>query len=440
VYLSGHGTLTIGADGDPQLYLVASDSRPGSLPTTAIELAELQRFFSDVRAERKALILDACWNGEGRSALLPSVQVQLDRLGDVPTLSRLVRLGESESHLFASTFGRAAREDDRLRHGVYTYHLLEALTWRQDAADGNQDGLVSIYEAHDAARAGTIAWTMGAQVPEAWFRVVGWNDLQVVGAPEQRKEAELGLIYWYGPEGDPMDGAALLLDGREKGRFPGTFAVPTGSHRVRIEDRTGRALQDRKVALGKAMALPATTLQEQPVARDGFVGLAPRARFALTDELLPLVGRAVIGVEAHGGWRAPAGPRGLVLGGFFGYAPQQARFPAGDAVRFETRHLLWFGGQLGYRAQGAVGMIGGGLRLRMTAASALTGDACKGVAACDAWLWATAGLGFEQGIALGRRWRLVFDEELGLTRVAVTGADAKSAVDLSASVGIEVAL
>jgi uncharacterized caspase-like protein len=170
VYASTHGTMALDQSGEPHLFLVAKDTRPGNLHHTAIELAELQRYFSTVKAERKALILDACYNGESKSALQPTVRQRIERLDEQPTLSRKVRLGEAEAHLFASTFGRPAREDDELQHGVYTYHLLDALTWNQLEADANGDALVTVYEAHDHARRKTISWTTGSQVPEAYFR------------------------------------------------------------------------------------------------------------------------------------------------------------------------------------------------------------------------------------------------------------------------------
>ena len=44
----------------------------------------------------------------------------------------------------SGTFGRPAREDDELQHGVYTYHLLESLTWSLGEADSNGDGAVSM--------------------------------------------------------------------------------------------------------------------------------------------------------------------------------------------------------------------------------------------------------------------------------------------------------
>jgi len=144
LYFSGHGTMRLGEGKEPLLYLTASDTKARDIGGTALELSELQRFVSRVRAERKALIVDACFHGEGKSRLQPTVLQEIERMDAYPTLARRVRLGQSEAHLFATSWGRPAREDDALGHGVYTYHLLEGLTWNQTEADVNHDGLVTI--------------------------------------------------------------------------------------------------------------------------------------------------------------------------------------------------------------------------------------------------------------------------------------------------------
>ncbi len=439
VYVSTHGTMKLDGRGEPQLFLVAADTSPSDLRGTAIELADLQRFFSEIRAERKALVLDACYNGEGKSALQPTVKQRVARMEEAPVLSRKVRLGEAESHLFASTFGRPAREDDTLQHGVYTNHLLEAMTWNQSDSDANGDGLVTAYEAHDYARAKTVEYTLGGQIPEAYFRVVGFNDLALVGSEADRTAADQGLIYHYGDE-EGLDGATLLIDGREKGLFPGTFTVESGRHRVKIVSPDGDVLQDRVVSFAPYEPVAAVAVQARPRHYAGFVGFAPRARFALTPSLLPLVGRANIGVELRGGYRFVGAVEGLTLEGRAAYSPHAARFVDGDAVTFQPRHILNVGGGVGYRWLLRGAMLGAGYRFSGTFLTAIEGDGCTGVAACDAWIWGTHGVALEESFSLGKRWSLHLAQEVGITGLNVTDDGTKPAVDFGLTVGIEVGL
>ena len=440
VFVSSHGTMTIDAQGEPHLYLVTEDTRPGDLRGTAVELDELQRFFSAIRAERKALILDACYNGEAKSALQPTVRQRVERLEEPPTLSRKVRLGEAEAHLFASTFGRPAREDDDLQHGVYTYHLLDAMTWSQQEADANDDGVITIYEAHDHARARTVAYTAGAQVPEAYFRLVGHNDLVLVGAPDARVASEEGTLFWYGATSDAWDGAAVFVDGQEKGLLPGAYPVGPGRHRVRVLGRDGGVLQDRTIFVGASDPIALDAVQERPRSFSGFVSVQPKVRLGLTEPLLPLIGRVQVGLEAEGGYRFLGAARGLTLGGGLGYAPHQAKFVDGGSVSLQPRHVVWGEVGLGYRFALPRGAFGVGYRARVTGVSALEGPGCEGVMACDGWVWLTHGAQIEQLVSLGSRWRLRFEQEVGITALDALGTGPQPAVDASFAIGLEIGL
>lgn len=441
VFISSHGTMKLDAQGAPQLFLVARDTRPADLRGSAIELGELQRFFSEIRAERKALILDACYNGEGKSALQPTVRQRVARMEDTPPLSRKVRLGESEAHLFASTVGRPAREDDTLKHGVFTYHLLEGMTWNQDVSDANADGVVTSYEAHDYARARTIEYTLGAQIPEAYFRVVGFNDLALVGTPDERAKVEAGLIYNYGDGNDELAGAVLFIDGREKGVFPGTYSVAAGRHRVRIVGDDGSVIQDRLVAFAPFEPVSAQALKSRPRIYSGFLGAAPEVRFSFSEALHPLVGRAHVGVQVRGGYRFVGRADGLTLEARGSYAPHSAKFVNGDAVTFQSRHIARLGAGVGWRGLLPGAMLGVGYRITGTVVSGLDDPSCAGVTACDSWLYLSHAVAVEESFTLGRRWSLHLAQELGVTALDSAGTgDVRPAVDFGLTLGIEVGL
>lgn len=440
VYFSGHGTMSLDSSGEPRLFLVASDTRPGDLRGTAVELAEIQRFFSEIRAERKALILDACYNGEAKSTLQPTVAQRVQRLDEQPTLSRKVRLGEAEAHLFASTFGRPAREDDSLEHGVYTYHLLDALTWNRLAADDNGDGLVSVYEAHDHARKGTISFTTGSQIPEAYFRMVGSNDVQLVGSAEARLEEQLGAVYYYGPAGDSFDGATLMVDGRAKGTFPGTHTLAPGRHHIRIVGSGGSVLQERSVHVVAGEALAADGLRSRAPLANAFLSAGPVVRFGLSSPIRPLIGRAHAGLEFGGGYRFLMGPRGLTLSAGFGYGLHQARFTEGRDLVYRPRHIVW--GQAGLGFRGSVGRIelGVGYRFRVQGLTALDEPVCGDHPACHRWVYLTHAATAEQVVHLKGRWSLTVEEYVGLSPLDVDGTGIEAQFDAGLRIGVQVSL
>ncbi len=419
VYFSGHGTMKIDERDEPTLYLVTSDSKARDLPGTALELSELQAFFTRIRAERKALVIDACFHGQGKSRVQPTVQQHLERMDAYPTLSRRVRLGQSEAHLFATSWGRPAREDDRLEHGVYTYYLLQGLTWSQDEADANGDSLVTIYEAHDYARGQTVAFTDGAQVPEAYFRVVGEKDLIVTGEPEKRLESQLALIYYYDSADSAFVGAHLSVDGRPKGVFPGSMPVDPGRHRITIVSADGTMLFDRVIDIDYSESIPADRIDRRPQVYRAYLDVTGGPTLVPGDRLAPLLGDVTVGPEVNLGLRMLADPRltGLSLSVQLGYDPLASSLGDGSI----DRHMVYGGGGLGYRFSHRKFAFGVNWRLRVALLTAQTRATCPdGSYACDNWLLFGQGPYLEQVLQLNRRMAVVVGEELMLTAIDPT--------------------
>jgi len=439
LYFSGHGTMRLDERKEPILYLTASDTKARSLDTTALELAELQKFVSRVRAERKALIIDACFHGQGKSRLQPTVLQEIQSLDAYPTLGRRVKLGQSEAHLFATSWGRPAREDDVLGHGVYTYHLLEGLTWNQLVADANHDGLVTIYEAHDFARGATVIYTSGAQIPEAYFRVVGERDLVVTGEPEARLESQLALIYYYDTD-SAFDGAALLVDGREKGVFPGSMPVDPGMHRITIVGAQGTVLFDRVIDIGFQESIPADAIDQRPPAHRATLSIAGGPIIAVGSRIQPLLGTATGGPELNIGLRLLKGSRkaGLTLSLQGGYNPITAQLTDGGDKR--SRHMAYFGLGFGYRWTHRNVSFGFNWRIRGHVISAVDGTCDEGPL-CDPWLVFGQGPYIEQVFHVDRRFSLVIGEELMGMLVDTSGSgDPKLGGSVGFRIGLELNL
>ncbi len=347
VYFSGHGTRVW----DPareawRRYLLVTDSRASHLEATAVELAELQAFFASLAPHRKALIIDACFSGDGKSAVRPSLEeVPSPAAGDLAP--RALSMSAGEAHLYATSAGRPSREDDRLGHGVYTYFLLEALSWGFEDADLNADAIMTAYEAHDFARSRTLTYTEGVQVPEAAFRVVGEADLVLAGDESSREERSEALVYLYQAPRD-LGGARLLVDGRDRGVFPGTVPVVAGRHRLQVVDGEGRVLVDGHANLKAGRSYEATDLARMvqgPRVNAGARGLvltSPPMAFALGD--------GASGVEVWGSRRVQRGPaRGITRSLSAGAALSPAREPAGSEVVIDPRTVLFGHVGLGYQ-------------------------------------------------------------------------------------------
>ena len=158
-YYSGHGF----AHGE-KYYLVPRDGELDALGATAIDMKELQKLWDLVAAERKVFIADACNSGgftvlrglgdtDARSGFTGLVQPPEPAaawdastgMGRGSSVLTATSTGRGSAVLTASSSNERAIEDVRLGHGIYTYHLLEALEGR---ADANRDGRVTLTEVH----------------------------------------------------------------------------------------------------------------------------------------------------------------------------------------------------------------------------------------------------------------------------------------------------
>lgn len=182
IYFSGHGAVEEdreSKDGDGlSKYLLPVGGDPDSLYATAFPMDEFGRIFARTRARKVILFADCCYSGSAGGRTMPR-----------PGGTRSVRLSEEFLERIAGGEGRAiftasgpnelSREDDRFRHGVFTYHLLEAL---RGGADENGDGWVSLSEVHPWVRRRVIESTGRRQTPVFRGEIAGEI---VLGAVEE---------------------------------------------------------------------------------------------------------------------------------------------------------------------------------------------------------------------------------------------------------------
>jgi len=342
-YFSGHGTRV--PDGDRwRRFLLTTDARASSLEDSAIDLEELQEFFSALPAARKALIVDACFNGDGKSVVRPDALNT--GIEDGSLFETRYALSPGETHLFATSAGRASRESDKLGHGVYTYYLLEAMSWGFAEADVDEDKVVTAWEAHDFARGRTIRYTEDAQIPEAALRVTGEGDVVLAGSPDQRRRREKALVYLYASNDHRFSNTDLVVDGRVRGALPGTISVAPGRHRIELRDPEGNVLVDGYMSLAGDRVYAVEDIQR--------VANGPARAMAITPTTLtsaPMrisLGPNVVGLEISALQRVNSGPsRGFYAGWSLGGGGTPAR-TVKSAIA--PRSVVWAGANAGYQS------------------------------------------------------------------------------------------
>jgi tetratricopeptide (TPR) repeat protein/uncharacterized caspase-like protein len=200
IFFAGHGFLDDAGKG----YFAPWDVQLGKLKQTGYPMEQLGRIVSSaIKARWKVLFADACHSG----AITPDV---IERVNDT--------LRSTSPDLLALTASRkreASYEDKELKHGVFSYFLVQGLGGQ---ADRNKDGLVTADELIDYVRYHVREHTRarGAQQtpiesqdfdPEL---VLAFNPSRATG---DYREAPAGTLVVESNK----DGVEFVLDGERKG-------------------------------------------------------------------------------------------------------------------------------------------------------------------------------------------------------------------------------
>ena len=223
LYFAGHGTLSLTPGGSEQ-YLLTSGSQLDAPLATGLSVRLLQDAIETLPARQRVLILDACYNGVGRSALPDETVARLRSLRGDPPPPPAREISRFDAYLYAAHLNQAAMEDDRLGNGVYTHYLIEGL---RGGADIDGDHLIDVVEAHQYARDRTMSFTGGMQVPWLQTTMVGRASIFLAGIPEERQAAEQAILVGLA---ELPAGTELRVDGRPRGEG----ALEPGAHRVEI--------------------------------------------------------------------------------------------------------------------------------------------------------------------------------------------------------------
>jgi uncharacterized caspase-like protein len=146
IYYAGHGATEEDAsspDGDGlEKYLLPYNSDPSDLYSTALPMREIETIFNRISSERLIFIGDTCYSGAsgGRTFGISGRRATLNEA----FIERLTK-GKGRVILTASRANELSLEDKSIKHGVFTYYLLEALRGK---GDFDKDGYVTLDEAY----------------------------------------------------------------------------------------------------------------------------------------------------------------------------------------------------------------------------------------------------------------------------------------------------
>lgn len=166
IFFAGHGVVS--SLGQP--YLLAYDSRPNDLFLSAVEMSRFNTIVQNLRARSVIIISDACHSGNIADLMSPQVASRaVTSLGGITVRAFAEpssRMDQSSFILSAASPSQSSIEIASMNHGLFTFHLLQAL---EGKADKNADGMVTAKELYDyvAVRVREDAEQRGyAQVPE----------------------------------------------------------------------------------------------------------------------------------------------------------------------------------------------------------------------------------------------------------------------------------
>ncbi|ELR72239.1 WD40 repeat protein [Fulvivirga imtechensis AK7] len=138
-YYAGHGTLD--EENDNEYYLVPTDitklyGDPAQLQARGVSATNLKRYLSQIRSQKQLILMDACHSGGAMKSMKVRAAASEEKaIVQLARASGVVMLASSETQQFAAEF-------EVLKHGVFTYALLEAL----DGAADNGDNKVTVNE------------------------------------------------------------------------------------------------------------------------------------------------------------------------------------------------------------------------------------------------------------------------------------------------------
>lgn len=149
VYFSGHGYNKGGEN-----YLVLGRSNESDLERTGIAFNELLAWLQETKAKNVVFIADACRNAGGTEVAGPtSMQTWVDPKLNIQNLHILLGAKPNGFAYEKAELGNG--------HGVFTYYLLDAISWNM----GNDHGLLDLASLYEIVHKRVVDYSGGEQTP-----------------------------------------------------------------------------------------------------------------------------------------------------------------------------------------------------------------------------------------------------------------------------------
>jgi len=146
IFLAGHGATEHDAsspDGDGlEKYILPYNANPKDLYASALPMSEIARIFQRIGSERLVFISDTCYSGASGGRTIPVAGRRANVSG---AFWERLSQGKGRVILTASDANEVSVEKDDLKHGVFTYYLLEGLRGK---ADMDRDGMITVDEVY----------------------------------------------------------------------------------------------------------------------------------------------------------------------------------------------------------------------------------------------------------------------------------------------------
>lgn len=253
IYFAGHGQTEDLPGGRERGYIVPAEADTYNWKDTMLAMNRLNEIIRQIAAKHIFLVFDACYSGLG---LTRSIKRQPEQ--DSTYIRKMM---QSRSIQILTAGGRSEEAVETEGHGLFTEHLLAALS---GTADINSDGYITATEIYATVRPGVTRQSYSRQTPQFGY-IEGNGDIIFYNRSRKAKRAAILLE-------SRIEGIDVWAGNAQIGR-----RLPAGRHRLEANagqtvimvKKGSRTLYRENVALGTRrefrIQLPATDeiLQER---------------------------------------------------------------------------------------------------------------------------------------------------------------------------------
>lgn len=260
VYIATHGVPVSSPDrAEESPYFLLYDSDPTSresIARTSLRMEDFRRLIGDTPARKGLVVADTCHSAgvqmAGRRAL------EVAQSANRSLIERLRNLAPGVGFLSAAGQWESSIEADRLKHGVFTWCLLEGL---RGHADADRDGVVLFEELRRYLLREVPRLTEQQQHPFITTTASAVNEfpLALVNYPPPRASESLvavaeqvGTLVIRAPD---LDGVEVAVDSQPVctlSRTERTIALAAGTHHLTFVKGTARAEREVNIEAGRS--------------------------------------------------------------------------------------------------------------------------------------------------------------------------------------------